>query len=221
MKFCHTEWNLGTSYNLGWVSTITTRFSFVSCQIVQQCFLTSLSPAPCIKFRKVFLFFLVCCKIFVIVGIKALLHCCVAEKWHSVWKIIFLVYLPGSKFAITSLSELNVFVFDKIKSNLLLQLFEVATFPRRLLYQPWLLLCPFPLLFLPLTCRGAGVCWPWVVSCGSYLHRPFHLLRVPLAVKNWGGYELYGQPGKTNSRNKIKRTQRCVRHQFRFLSKQL
>ena len=121
---------------------------------------------------------------------------CGRQMAFSVWEIIFLVYLPGSKFAITSLSELNVFVFDKIKSNLLLQLFEVVTFPSRLLYQPWLLLCPFPLLFLPLTCRGAGVCWPWVVSCGSYLHRPFHLLRVPLAVKNWGGYELYEQPGK-------------------------
>ena len=30
--------------------------------------------------------FLVCCEMFVMVVIKVLLYCCVADKWHSVGK---------------------------------------------------------------------------------------------------------------------------------------
>ena len=38
----------------------------------------------CINFRNVFYFFLVCCKMFVMVVINKLLHCCAANKWYSV-----------------------------------------------------------------------------------------------------------------------------------------
>ena len=111
MKFSHTEWNVGTSYNNLFrlsVFMLNSWFSFVSCQTVQQCFLPTHQPPPtppphqpvplgsakktisvrlaiqCIKFRKVFYFFLVCCKMFVMVVINKLLHCCVADKWYSV-----------------------------------------------------------------------------------------------------------------------------------------
>ena len=73
-------------------------FSFVSCQTVQQCFLPTTPPPrqpvplasakkrisvrlaiQCIKFRKVFYFFLVCCKMFVMVVINKLLHIVVRQ----------------------------------------------------------------------------------------------------------------------------------------------
>ena len=96
MKFSHTEWKL--QFRLS-VFMLNSWFSFVSCQTVQQCFLPTHQPVPlgsakktisvrlaiqCIKFRKVFYFFLVCCKMFVMVVINKLLHCCAADKWYSV-----------------------------------------------------------------------------------------------------------------------------------------
>ena len=86
------------------VVTVFTWFSFVSCQTVQQCFLfptpattTTTTTTPFAKKCELdwlvdsvlspgrfFYFFLVYCKIFVMVVIKMLLHCCVVDKWHSV-----------------------------------------------------------------------------------------------------------------------------------------
>ena len=109
MKFSHSEWKLSTRHenNLGYQFSRAWNDSvFVSCQTVQRLFPT-LQPfasskqkkkrkeerkKKCefvwqqyIRFRKIFVIFsFSCCKIFVMVMIKVLLHCRVADKWHSV-----------------------------------------------------------------------------------------------------------------------------------------
>ena len=108
MKFSHTEWKLSTRHenNLG--------ISFHAHEMIQFLFLAKpcngfFPPSrpllvqnktkkegrkkkKCefvrqqyIRFRKIFLIFSCsCCKIFVMVVMKVLLHCRVADKWHSV-----------------------------------------------------------------------------------------------------------------------------------------
>ena len=93
--------NLGYQFSRAWNDSV-----FVSCQTVQRLFPT-LQPfasskqkkkrkeerkKKCefvwqqyIRFRKIFFIFsFSCCKIFVMVVMKVLLHCRVADKWHSV-----------------------------------------------------------------------------------------------------------------------------------------
>ena len=109
MNFSHTEWKLGTRHdnNLGYqFSRAWNDSGFVSCQTVQRLFPTHQPFASSkqkkkkkgrkkekcefvrqqyIRFRKIFFIFsFSCCKIFVMVVIKVLLHCRVADKWHSV-----------------------------------------------------------------------------------------------------------------------------------------
>ena len=91
-------------------------FSFVFCQTLQQCFLTTQNPPPpppppptnlcllavqkkqyqldwlysALSSGRFFYFFLVCCKMLVMVVINKLLHCCAADKMvFSAWESMF------------------------------------------------------------------------------------------------------------------------------------
>ena len=92
MKFSRIEQNLGRSHNLGYLFSPSSCYSVLF--LAKQCnsvFSTS-SPLQVqsqtdysvLSSGRFFYIFLVCCKMFVMVVIKVLFYCCVADKWHSV-----------------------------------------------------------------------------------------------------------------------------------------